>query len=417
LLVNTTRDLDGPEPFPVIRPDSVAALGEVVRSTGERQQALYPVGGRTLFEVGYPGERAGVEVDLRSLDQVLDYPARDMTITVQAGITLARLQEILAVENQRLPVEVPRADQATLGGALAVNVSGPRRLGAGTFRDYVIGISTVNDQGQETKAGGRVVKNVAGYDLCKLHIGALGTLGIITQVTLKVRPRPETQALVTFPCDSATLPQLLDLLHASRTRPGGIEVLNRPAARALAPLIRPTEAEWTVVAGYEDSEDAVSWQMQQLIRELGAIGVPGGQARAADSATPLWQALTELTAPPNTLLSFRANLLPSAVAGFCQTAGSTPGILVQAHAGSGIVRGHFTNPDLTEQAAASILKELRSLAVVAQGNLILPHCPLPWKRSLPVWGDPPANLWLMRRVKEQLDPGRLFNPGRFLPGI
>ena len=119
-------------------------------------------------------------MDCRSLNRVIDYPARDMTITVQAGITIAELQTLLAAENQRLPVDVPHADRATLGGALAVNVSGPRRYGFGTLRDYVIGISTVNDEGQEVKAGGRVVKNVAGYDLCKLHIGALGTLGIIT---------------------------------------------------------------------------------------------------------------------------------------------------------------------------------------------------------------------------------------------
>src|SRR6202023_2632051 len=101
---------------------------------------------------------------------------RDMTITVRAGITLAKLRELLRTENQRLPVDVPQADRATLGGALAVNVSGPRRYGFGTFRDYVIGISVVNDEGHEVKAGGRVVKNVAGYDLWKLFVGSRGAL-------------------------------------------------------------------------------------------------------------------------------------------------------------------------------------------------------------------------------------------------
>src|SRR5207253_9213768 len=132
--------------------------------------------------------------DLRGLAEVIDYPARDMTITVQAGITLARLQALLATEKQRLPVDVPHPDRATLGGALATNASGPRRLGFGTLRDYVIGMTVVNDEGQEVKAGGRVVKNVAGYDLCKLHVGALGTLGVISQATLKLRPRPEEHA-------------------------------------------------------------------------------------------------------------------------------------------------------------------------------------------------------------------------------
>src|SRR4029077_853691 len=129
-------------------------------------------------------------------NRVIDYPARDMTITVQAGLPIAVLQRTLATENQRLPLDVPRPELATLGGALATNVSGPRRYGFGTLRDYVIGITTVNDEGHEVKAGGRVVKNVAGYDLCKLHVGALGTLGVITQVTLKLRPLPEHQQLI-----------------------------------------------------------------------------------------------------------------------------------------------------------------------------------------------------------------------------
>src|SRR5262249_19160904 len=142
-----------------------------------------------------------------------------MTVTVEAGVRVARLQQLLAAEGQRLPIDVPRAGEATLGGALATNASGPRRLGFGTPRDYVIGITTVNDRGESTKAGGRVVKNVAGYDLCKLHVGALGTLGVISQVTLKLRPLPESSALVCFGCGDGELPGILDALHTSRTRP------------------------------------------------------------------------------------------------------------------------------------------------------------------------------------------------------
>ena len=206
-------------PLTVVRPQSVAELGDLVRRASAERQALYPVGGGTMLDLGLPPSRPGWAVDVRSLNHVIDYPARDMTITVQAGVTVAELQRVLAAENQRLPVDVPRADRATLGGALAANVSGPRRYGFGTLRDYVLGISTVNDEGQEVKAGGRVVKNVAGYDLCKLHVGALGTLGVIVQATLKVRPIPEAQALLTLGCDAAGLEALLDRLHDSRTRP------------------------------------------------------------------------------------------------------------------------------------------------------------------------------------------------------
>jgi len=141
--------------------------------------------------VGYPPSRSGIILEATAWQQVVDYPSRDLTITVQAGISVGQLQAVLAEQGQWLPVDVPQAVTATLGGSLAVNVSGPRRYGYGTWRDYVIGIRFLQDEGVEVQGGGRVVKNVAGYDLMKLQIGALGTLGVITQVTLKVRPKPE----------------------------------------------------------------------------------------------------------------------------------------------------------------------------------------------------------------------------------
>src|SRR5579884_4407843 len=248
-----------------MRPQSVAEIGDIVRRAAAEGQAIYPVGGRTLLHIGLPPTRPGIAVDLWSLSQVLDYPARDMTVTVQAGITLAQLQAILATENQRLPIDVPHAEQATLGGVLAANVNGARRLGFGTLRDYVIGISTINDEGQEVKAGGRVVKNVAGYDLCKLHVGALGTLGIIGEVTLKLRPLPESKAVVTFGCETAALDRLLDQLHETRTRPVCLDVLNSAAARCLAhdARLHLPEAPWVIVVGFEDDGEAVGWQVRQ----------------------------------------------------------------------------------------------------------------------------------------------------------
>ncbi|HEV3256722.1 MAG TPA: FAD-binding oxidoreductase, partial [Gemmataceae bacterium] len=221
--------IDDLGPLPTVQPQSVADLGDVARRAAAENQAVYPLGGQTMLGFGLPPTRPGIGVDVRSLCQVIDYPARDMTVTVQAGITLARLQELLRTENQRLPIDVPRADRATLGGALATNTSGPRRYGFGTLRDYVIGISAVNDAGQEIKAGGRVVKNVAGYDLCKLYIGSLGTLGVITQVTLKLKPRPEEQALLMLGCRDEALGPLLDQLHRSRTRPVCLDLVNRAA--------------------------------------------------------------------------------------------------------------------------------------------------------------------------------------------
>jgi glycolate oxidase FAD binding subunit len=415
---DTQCRIDDAAPLTVLRPGSTVELGDLVRRAAAENYALYPVGGATLLGVGLPPERPGWAIDTRGLAAVIEYPARDMTITVGAGIVLAQLQRTLAAEHQRLPVDVPQPESATLGGALAVNVSGPRRYGFGTLRDYLIGITTVNDEGQEVKAGGRVVKNVAGYDLCKLHVGALGTLGILTQVTLKLRPRPDAQALVAFGCASPRLGTVLDLVHQTRTRPVCIDLLNSRAARAIAAqnIVLP-EAPWVVVVGFEDSTPAVYWQVQQLLVEVATTGIQGVEARAASAADSLWLALVELTAWPAAVLTFKTNLLPGAVADFCRAADELPvGLLLHAHAGSGIVRGH-AGSDLTLEQAQAMLKGLSERAVAAGGNLVLPRCPAQWKRRLPVWGVPRGGLGLMRLVKQHLDPRRLFNPGRFVGGI
>lgn len=434
---NTCR-IDDFGPLPVAKPRTIAEVGDLVRSAAADKQAIYPIGGQTLLGIGLPPSRAGIAVDLRGLSQVVDYPARDMTITVQTGITLAELQRLLATENQRLPLDVPNAERATLGGVLATNVSGSHRLGFGTLRDYVIGISTVNDEGCEVKAGGRVVKNVAGYDLCKLHIGALGTLGIIGQVTLKLRPLPESKALVTFGCETAALDRLLDRLHESRTRPVCVDVLNREAVRSLvrppspSPLPSPPqsgeggvrgaahlsfpEAPWVIAVGFEDNSDAVSWQIRQLLQELSPGDIAGLEARAGEASAALWHVLVEAPACGKRL-TFKANLLPHAVAAFCRQADTlAEPIRLHAHAGSGIVHGHLDG-DLTLPRVSAMLKELTAAAVLAEGNLVLPRCPVEWKRELPIWGRERDDLWLMRHVKDKFDPRHLFNPGRFVEGI
>ncbi len=416
---DTVCRIDDFGPLPVVRPQSVAELGDVVRRAAAERQAVYPVGGGTMLGLGLPPSRPGWAVDVRPLNRIVDYPARDMTVTVQAGVSVAELRRVLASENQRLPVDVPHADRATLGGALAANVSGPRRYGFGTLRDYVLGITTVNDEGQEVKAGGRVVKNVAGYDLCKLHVGALGTLGVIVQVTLKVRPIPESQALVTVGCDAAGLAGLLDRLHDSRSRPACLDVHNAEAARAvgrMAGVVLP-EAPWVVVVGFEDGVEAVNWQVRQLMQEIPSAGVRGLDVRAGAVCLSLWQALTEATDPPDARLSFKANLLPGAVASFClQAAELAGGVRLSAHAGSGIVHGGLFG-DLTLHRVQEMLKGLHDSAAAARGNVILPRCPVEWKRTLPVWGRPRGDAALMREVKVKLDPNNLFNPDRFLSEV
>src|SRR5262249_30163574 len=273
---------------------------------------LYPIGGRTALDVGLPPIKPGIAVETTALNEVIDYPARDMTVTVRAGITLAKLQETLAAENQWLPLDLPQPRSTTLGGAVALNQSGPHRHGYGTLRDYVIGISFVTDEGVEVKAGGRVVKNVAGYDLMKLQIGALGTLGIVTQLTLKVKPKPESSVAVLLGCDTPALGSVLDLLHASKARPAVVELLNQDAWRAAG--VNPSvSAGWVLAVGLEEKATTVEWQLNTLLGELKSAPVRDVTAIRGPAVEPLWRSLTELQRRPESRLIWKASVLPSKV--------------------------------------------------------------------------------------------------------
>jgi glycolate oxidase FAD binding subunit len=411
---------DGVALMPLLRPTSAADLGEIVRQAAADTSALFPLGGRTQLHLGslpdVPAGRKCQAVETLALNQVIDYPARDMTITVQSGITIARLQQILAAENQTLPIDVPHADQATLGGILATNTSGSRRLGYGTLRDYLLGFTAMNDEGREFKAGGRVVKNVAGYDLCKLMVGSFGTLGILTQATLKLKPLPEEQAGMVLGCESEHLEKVLHRLHGSRTRPVCQDLFNRAAATKLfqrAGLEAPSTS-WVVLIGFEGTGDSVHWQVQQLVREMAELGLDGTlQARIGCTSHRLCQALVEFPVLEDAVLSLKANLLPSGLPDLCRVIGTEP--LLQIHSGNGIVLGHFLG-DLTLERAATIVNSWREQARKFEGSVVVTRCPAAWKSTEFVWGPGCGDAWLMRAVKEKFDPRRMFNPGRFVEG-
>jgi glycolate oxidase FAD binding subunit len=415
-VTDTACPIDGFVPLALHEPATVQEVGEIVRQALAQGHAVYPVGGGTTLHLGVPPTRAGIALATSQLTKVIDYPARDMTITVQAGLTIARLGVLLAEEKQRLPIDVPHADRATIGGILATNTSGPHRYGCGTLRDYVIGISVVNDLGHETKAGGRVVKNVAGYDMCKLYVGSLGTLGVITQVTFKVRPLPEDSSLFAFSCPREELAVVLTQLHATRTRPVCIDLLNPAATQMLAGEIALAQAEgWTIVVGFEDNADALKWQVKQLITEMGSCyDISGAIGYCADG---LWQTLVADLACPDGGLSIKAGVLPSQVAEFCLFAEQlAPHVRLHAHAGNGIVLGNWPR-DLARDQAVTIVQGLRQRTAQAGGYVVVTRSPAAWKDAAFVWGPPRGDWAVMRAVKEKLDPQGLFNPGRFVDGI
>src|SRR5689334_22904664 len=220
-----------PTAVPVETPASTrqADVAEAVRTAYESSEAIFLVGGGTALDYGNPPSCAGRSLDLTVLNRMVDYTPRDMTIVVEAGVRMADLSTMLAAEGQHLPIDVPRAAEATIGGVVATNWNGPRRYGHGTIRDYVIGINAVDGRGTPFKGGGRVVKNVAGYDFCKLLTGSLGTLAVITQVALRLKPVPEQSALMACSLpDVAAAEKLLAALVTSQVTPTAIELLAGP---------------------------------------------------------------------------------------------------------------------------------------------------------------------------------------------
>jgi glycolate oxidase FAD binding subunit len=377
---------------------------------------VFPAGGRTAIHYGRPARDPGIALCTTSLAKVIDYPARDMTITVEAGIRFDELARLLAKENQRLPIDVPQAHRATLGGVAATNASGSRRFGLGTMRDYVIGVTAVDASGRMFKAGGRVVKNVAGYDLCKMLVGSLGTLAVMTQLTLKLRPLPESSVLLWTTFDRlGTTDEVLERLSRSAARPVALDVFDAGAAAAIAaeavlelPSHRPV-----LCIGVEGTARETGWQVETMKGEIAPFG-PHEVVPVADSdATKLWYALAEFQVPSDDPLTFKANLLPSRTIEFVQEA-ERLGCAVQAHAASGIVAGHLPDTMTTAAAAQTALAGLRSLARKCRGNLVVIQCDDGWKGELPLFGDPEPAWPLMRKLKRELDPRNLLNAHQVL---
>ena len=399
-------------------PADQAELAAAVREAFERGEAVYPVGGGTSLDFGLVPKNPGRGLLLERLNRVVDYPARDMTITVEAGLPLAALAELLATEGQRLPIDVPQPLRATIGGVVATSVSGPRRFGHGTMRDYVIGISAVDGRGTPFKGGGRVVKNVAGYDFCKLLTGSLGTLGVITQLTFKLKPLAEASTFLA--CDLPDLEnadRLLAALITSRTTPTAIELLAGEMWQSdLALGVGRPETPFRLVVGLEGSRAEVDWMQAQLAREWAEQGVPQHRLVPAADVAGLWQRLTEFQTGEGAALVVKFNVLPSRVCGLTtQLFETLPDCSIQAHAASGIVLARLASRLADVQGL--LVKQLQPAAIRAGGRAVVWANPSGEDLTRQAfWGTAGGDVEIMRAVKRQFDPNHLLNPGRFVYG-
>lgn len=396
-----------------IAPDDQAAVAEVVAGAGKAGTAVYPIGGRTATDYGARPTRPGLGLSLAGLNRIVDYPARDLTITVEAGVTIADLAARLRTEGQRLPVDIPQAARATVGGAVATNPSGPRRFRCGTLRDYVIGASAVDGRGTMFSAGGRVVKNAAGYDLCRLLTGSLGTIGVVTQVTLMVKPVPQASALVA--CDVADLDEaervLAELVH-TKAVPAAIELLIGPAWRDEPALAVPGSSVGRLVVGFEGTAPEVDWMVDEFASQWCRSGRGAPASMRGDDGLRLWSRLAEFPAGGDGALVVEIRVLPSAtVEQIGLLLGAVPDASIEAHAGDGVIRARLAPPG----DAAGLLDRLREPVRAKGGSLVvLSHPPDVELGQRHVWGPPTATAGPMRAIKSRFDPKGILNPDRFI---
>src|SRR5262245_12535307 len=409
--------IEGRTPDAAVFPGSVDEVRAVVALASESAIPLIPWGGGTAATVGTPASAMGIVLGLGRLDRIVEHEPGDLTSTVQAGVTLARFQAALQERGQWLSLDPPDPDRATLGGIIAANASGPRRHLYGTARDQLIGVTVVTADGSLVRGGGKVVKNVAGYDLPKLFIGSYGTLGVLVELTVRLRPVPETERWMCVRFD-----RLKDAGAAVRAImntdliPSAVELLDGDAGRALAADGAPT-----LVVGFDGLTEQVDWQCA----ELGAVTSPLG----GHGAFPLPAGVPAGGFGPRAVLGavaavVRCSVLPTLVtelmeqgAGMARQRGL--GTSGTAHAGAGIVTAALGSPDDRPdlKSVASVLAEWRALARSGGGHATLEWAPLAVKSEVPVWDDLGTAGRLMQSIKAQLDPKNLLNPGRFVAGI
>ena len=422
--------VDHQVPRAVVFPGSVEEVSTVMAFASAEGLKVVPRGSGTKMALGGIPERVDLVLALSRLNGVVDYEPGDMTATFQAGVLLKDAQAVLGRNQQFIGLDPPYGDRATIGGILATNSSGPRRLRYGASRDLVIAIRVVHPDGKVTRGGAKVVKNVTGYDMNKLYIGCLGTLGVIVEATFRLHPVAPVEQTLLAPFESVDAArQAVGRILDSPVVPTALELFNPEASRRVAEQAGvPWSKEGYSVAVAIGSvrPEAVDAQLEtvrRLCREAGSAEahVLGGQVHAA-----FWRATQDFMPGDGLRSVLKASVLLTKLAeavrvGEEVAAEQGLGLGVVSEAGSGIVRYYFTagsaSPERFPQGVAEAVTRLRTFAGEAEGNLVILEAPLDVKKRVDVWGLAEKALPLMQRPKAEFDPQRILNPGRFVGGI
>jgi glycolate oxidase FAD binding subunit len=413
--------IDGAHPRLAVFPETVEEAAQVVSLAHRHGRTLLPFGGGTHMNLGDLAEGIDVILVTSRLQRLLEHEAPDLTCQVEAGISLAALQARLATKGQRLSLDPPNAQQATLGGLLATNTSGPKRLRYGTARDLVIGLRVIQANGNIARSGGRVVKNVAGYDLNKLYIGSLGTLGVIVEANFKLHPLPpaEQTLLLTFTNAPDSMQTVIAILR-SQLVPSALELIDAGAASDMTRLFDlnlPTSG-YTLAVNFEGTPTTIERQVNEtrlLARKNHALL---GDDLLGTEQERFWDGVRAYMLGT---LTCKISIQVSHISSYLQTVNTVCQhhhleATVVAHAGNGILYVQLHPADATPRLREAIA-ELRRQAQEARGSLIVERCPLELKRQISIWGEPGNNFHMMQRLKQQFDPENTFVRGRFLGGL
>ncbi len=383
--MSSDRTVAGVSPARTARPLNLADLTNVMRAAAAAGEVVGVIGGGSKINQGAAPTGLDVLISTASMNRILEHAAGDLVITVQAGAPLADVQRHVASAGQWLALDPPEVG-ATAGGIVAAAASGPRRLRYGTPRDLLIGLTVVLVDGTVAKSGGKVVKNVAGYDLGKLFTGSFGTLGVIAECTFRLHPLAPARRVVTVATDEPAV----------------------AAQRVYASGAVPTAMEWdgaTMTAVFESIESAATQQAADVVAVLASTG--GEVGEVTDTVPAGFGARPWRPSGYGLKLTHRIGALTEVLAVVRDT---LPEAELRAHVGSGVT---WLGAAYVE---TEVIEVLRTALAAYDGGVVVVEAPVELKKQIDVWG-PARGIDVMRRIKDQFDPEHRMSPGRFVGGI
>lgn len=398
-------------PSNIVYPSTTDELAQVMTLAHRNRWSILPCGSGSKLSWGGIGKNVDLVVSTERLNRVIEHAVGDLTVTVEAGVKLKDLQEVLLKTGQFLPLEPAYPQEATLGGIIATADSGSLRHRYGGVRDMLLGIAFVRCDGQIAKAGGRVVKNVAGYDLMKLFTGSYGTLGILTEVTFRAYPVQEATGTVVLIGEAEAIASTTKTLLASALTPTAVDLLSTQTVTQLS-----LGQGLGLIVRFQSVAQSVTKQCSRLLEVGQKLGLQGTLCTEADEAN-LWQSLPEKiwTTPHQPAITCKIGVLPTtAVTILTQldTLTSSQGLGL-IHAGSGLGLLRLDPASVTPQT----IMEIRRHCQAHNGFLTVLEAPISLKQQLDVWGYSGNGLNIMREIKQQFDPKNLLSPHRFVGGI